>query len=76
MIPNAQPDARLIEDYLPGRAHFTPAEVARFLQVSPRHIYELIAEGAMPAKEIGRVKRIPRDLFCRWYLSADADPFS
>ena len=67
---------QLIESYLPGRAHFTPDEVARFLQVSTRHIYEMIAEGALPAKPVGRAKRIPRDLFCQWYLSIKVDPFA
>ena len=38
-----------------------PDEVAEVLRVSRRHVYNLIASGALPSFRVGRSHRIPRE---------------
>jgi excisionase family DNA binding protein len=52
---------------LPKRQNLTVREVAAFLHVSLRSIYNLVSEGSLPHVRIGRVIRIPRDNFFAWY---------
>jgi excisionase family DNA binding protein len=52
-------------DELPSKPNLRPAEVAKFLDVSPVTIYEMIAGGTIPALKTspnrGGHYRIPRD---------------
>lgn len=59
----------LTNSHLPQKAHLTPAEVARFLGISIRQIYEWISEDSLPFIRLGRVIRIPRDEFESWYAA-------
>lgn len=57
---------------------FKPAEVAVWLGVSPRRVYQLIRAGEIPATMIGGAIRISRLAWKRWARkkaeTADAKP--
>ena len=42
------------------------SEVARQLQVSPRTVYRLVAEGVLPSVKIGRSIRVPKEAVLDW----------
>jgi excisionase family DNA binding protein len=46
--------------------NLTVREVAAFLRVSIRSVYNLIERGQIPSLRIGRVIRIPRARFIDW----------
>ena len=52
---------------LPAKANLTVSTVAHFLDLDEDTIYEMAAEGALPAFKIGRLWRIPRAEFLDWY---------
>lgn len=43
-----------------------PAETARLLAISPRKLWELTNQGALPALRIGRCLRYSRDALMAW----------
>jgi excisionase family DNA binding protein len=58
---------------LPKRDNLFPAEVAKFLRISIRTVYDMIDEGQMPGAKIGRQIRIPRVKFLDWYEKKQAN---
>ncbi len=60
-------EANEIEKYLPKRAHLTPAEIANFLGVSTREVYNLITDDVLPVVRLGRLLKIRREAFATWY---------
>ena len=53
---------------LPDNAHLTPMEVARFVDISPAHVYDLVNSGEIPHRRIGKkIIRINREEFLAWY---------
>lgn len=52
---------------LPIHTNLLVSEVARFLGVSKRTVYELVDEGALPSIRWERMSRIPRAQFLVWY---------
>lgn len=56
-----------IDQYLPKHAHFSVREIATFLDVSLSTVYQMIAEGALPAIHVGGLIRVSRDKFIGWY---------
>ena len=49
-----------------GREVLRPAEVAPLLGLSTGRVYQLIADGTIPATRIGRAIRIPRVAWEAW----------
>lgn len=43
-----------------------PADVSRFLNISPRYAYEIMARSDFPTLQIGRSKRVMREDFLKW----------
>jgi excisionase family DNA binding protein len=52
---------------------YTPAQVAEILQVSKSTVYELIENGELIAKKIGRVYRIPKNSISFVFTGLDED---
>jgi len=52
---------------------YTPAQVAEILQVSKSTVYELITNGELIAKKIGRVYRIPKNSISFVFTGLDED---
>ncbi len=52
---------------LPTKDNLTVATIAAFLDVDENTIYEMAADGALPAFKVGRLWRIPRAEFLSWY---------
>ena len=50
--------------YLPEVA--TVPEVAKYLRVNPKTIYEAIKAGDMPSQRVGRVIRLRREAILNW----------
>ncbi len=65
----AKSPVKAIDEFLPKRAHLSPAEVAKFLGVSLSEVYGMLADGALPVIHIGCLLKIPRDRFERWYVA-------
>jgi excisionase family DNA binding protein len=51
---------------LPGLEIYTVAHVARMLSINVGTVYQLLHEGAIPAKRLGRRWVIPRKRFHEW----------
>jgi excisionase family DNA binding protein len=62
LIPKSMSEPKAIEK-LPPKANLRPAEVAAFLDINVQTVYDLIAEGLIPAIKYHREYRIPRDKF-------------
>jgi excisionase family DNA binding protein len=58
---------------LPDKAHYRPATVAKFLDVSLSKIYEMIDYGDIPSIRVGSSIRIPADKFQKWYVERDRE---
>ncbi len=52
---------------LPQNQFVTADEAARFLNVTPRHIYKQCAKGNIKAVKVGACWRIPRTAFLRQF---------
>ena len=52
---------------LPPKNNLSVKEVAGYLGVSQQKIYQMVASGAIPSKRIGRVIKISRKEFQKWY---------
>lgn len=52
---------------LPEDPSLTPGQVADFLGVSTRSVHNFIGKGSMPSLRVGRLVRVPRERFLRWY---------
>ncbi len=52
---------------------YTPEQVAAMLQLSKNRIYELISEGEIVAKKIGKVYRIPASSISFVFTGLDYD---
>jgi excisionase family DNA binding protein len=52
---------------------YTPAQVAEILQISKSTVYELIENGELIAKKIGRVYRIPKNSISFVFSGLDED---
>ena len=52
----------------------TTNEVAEYLKLNPIAICKYAAEGAMPAKRIGRVWRFDKDVIDRWITGGQTGP--
>jgi len=61
-------------DKLPPKANLRPAEVAAFLDINSQTVYELIAEGIIPAIRMRRQYRIPREQFMIAYRRLYVEP--
>ena len=57
-----------------GRVVYSPAEVAMLLGVSRDKAYELINNGVIPHKKLGRLKVIPCTLFHQWLNEYSTTP--
>lgn len=56
---------------LPDKANLTPIEVARYLDISLAHVYDLVRNNAIPHRRIGKkIIRINRQEFLAWYQPA------
>jgi excisionase family DNA binding protein len=62
-----------IEKYLPPRAHFSAKEISQVLGVSDSSVYQMIAEGALPAVRIRGQIKIQRERFISWYQKLSKD---
>jgi len=51
------------------RAFFTPAELARYLNVTPRTVATLLARGVIPSYKVGGNRRIAADDLDRYLAS-------
>lgn len=67
-MPNLPPIYSTPLSALPNHANLTPMEVARFLAISLTLVYELINNGDLPHRRIGKkIIRINREKFIAWY---------
>ena len=55
---------------------YTPEQVANMLQLSKNTVYELISQGEIVAKKIGRVYRIPASSVSYIFTGLDNDLLS
>ena len=56
------------------RVVYNPAEVAALLGVSRDKAYELLNDGVIPHKTLGRLKVIPCEQFHQWLAEDAATP--
>lgn len=51
----------------------TAADIARVLQCSDKHVYDLGARGVIPRIKVGRLVRFPKRGFIAWLESGGED---
>lgn len=52
-----------------GSIVYTPNEVAKLLRIRVATVYELIKSGEIPAFQIGKNYKVPKDKFDKWFLT-------
>ena len=58
----------------PNDAPLTVSEVAGLLNVSDRHVYDLVKEGKIACQRHGRAIRVTRDQFAEYLREAERGP--
>ena len=61
-----------MDEKFEGREFLAVADIANYLEITPRHVVRLINNGDIPAFRIGRPWRIPRQAFKVYLESASA----
>lgn len=51
------------------RVVYTPKEVSILLRIRVATVYELIKSGDIPAFQIGKNYKVPKDKFDKWFLT-------
>jgi excisionase family DNA binding protein len=77
-IPSFNVNAKKMIDSLPAKPNLRPAEVAKFLDVSPQTVYQMIIQGVIPALKTSPARgghyRIPRDKLIAALESLTTEP--
>lgn len=55
------------------RVVYTPNEVAKLLRIRVATVYDLIKSGDLPAFQIGKNYKVPKDAFDKWLLNKMAE---